>query len=107
MIIGASAVGKSCIFLNATQENYVVQETVQATIAVTKPVVKPCKLEDGSQMKLKVWDCDSGLDRLLENVILLGRVEENARLADSACANNHHIFSGRHLCFRPFRSRVS
>jgi len=57
MIIGASAVGKSCIFLNATQENYVFQETVQATIAVTKPVVKPCKLEDGSQMKLKVWDC--------------------------------------------------
>jgi len=57
MIIGASAVGKSCIFLNATQENFVFQEVMQATIAVTKPVVKPCKLKDGSAMKLKVWDC--------------------------------------------------
>jgi len=57
MIIGASATGKSCIFKSATEENYNFSDTMQATIAVTKPVVKKCALKDNSQKNLKVWDC--------------------------------------------------
>lgn len=57
LLLGASAVGKSCIFQKATNPEWEFLSEMQSTIAVTKPVVKHVKMDDDSNFKIKVWDC--------------------------------------------------
>jgi len=49
-------VGKSCIFNRAIDPKWQFKEEMNATIAVTKPVLKRVQLDDG-EFPLKVWDC--------------------------------------------------
>lgn len=57
MILGASAVGKTCIFYRATKPGWTFTEDMHATIAVTKPVVKTMEMDDCTTFPLKLWDC--------------------------------------------------
>jgi len=57
LLLGASAVGKSCIFQRTTDKEWKFLEEINATIAVTKPQMKPVQMADGKEFKIKLWDC--------------------------------------------------
>lgn len=55
-LIGASAVGKSCIYKRSTDPEWKFQYEVPVTIGVAKPATKTYQI-DGEQFQVNVWDC--------------------------------------------------
>ena len=55
-LIGASAVGKSCIYKRSTDPEWKFQYEVPVTIGVAKPATKTYVI-DGEQFRVNVWDC--------------------------------------------------
>jgi small GTP-binding protein len=55
-LIGASAVGKSCIYKRSTDPEWKFQYEVPVTIGVAKPAMKTYRI-DGDDFRVNIWDC--------------------------------------------------
>eukprot|EP00940_MAST-03C_sp_MAST-3C-sp2_P000139 g139.t1 len=56
-LIGASAVGKSCIYNRSTNSSWKFSYEIPVTIGATKPTLKSFTFEDGETFDVNVWDC--------------------------------------------------